>query len=40
MLEFAGRISFGVSVRDFLELKRALAGNGIVHAASKIEKLF
>ncbi|MNC85783.1 hypothetical protein D3C83_13960 [compost metagenome] len=35
MLEFSGRIGFGVDVRDFLELQRAFHRNWKVHAATK-----
>src|SRR6266567_8645048 len=39
MLEFARGISFGMRVGNLLELERALAGDGVVHAASEIKKL-
>src|SRR5579859_664958 len=39
VLHFAGGIAFGVDVRNFLELEGAFEGDGIVNAATEIEKI-
>src|SRR5437879_13473324 len=38
MFEFARRIPFGVCVRDFFELERSFAGDGVMNSASQVEK--
>jgi hypothetical protein len=40
VLQFSGGISLGVSIRDFLQLEGAFAGDGVMHSAAKVEKLF
>src|SRR6266851_3218398 len=39
VLHFAGGITFGVNVGNFLELEGALEGDGIMNAATQIEKV-
>ena len=38
MLEFAGRIAFGMNIGRFLHLQGAFAGNGVVDAAAQVEE--
>ena len=39
VLHFAGRVAFGVDVRDFLELQRTFEGDRVVDAPAQIEKI-
>ena len=39
VLHLAGRIAFGVDVRDFLQLQRAFERDRIVDAAAEIQKV-
>ena len=39
VLHLAGRIAFGVDVRNLLELQRAFEGDRVVDAAAEVEKV-
>ena len=40
VLQFARRVAFCMSIRDFLELERTFARDGVVYASSEVEELF